>query len=86
MDVAQDQKEVGLNQIVTRCCQNETTLKDWQVQAFKRIRKERITVVLVPTGSGKSMVFSLLSEVLRKYVFVIIPSLALMTDIYQGFS
>lgn len=81
MDEATEDPAVELNKIAARCCQNETTLKEWQIQAFKRIRKERITVVSVPTGSGKSMVFSLLSEVLTKYVFVIIPSLALMTDI-----
>ena len=86
MDEAQDPEEVGLNQIVTRCCRDTTTLKEWQIQAFKRINRERITVVSVPTGSGKSMVFSLLSQVLRMYVFVIIPLLSLLTDIYQCFS
>ena len=86
MDVAQDPEEVGLNEIVTRCCRDTTTLKEWQIQAFKRIKRERITVDSVPTGSGKSLMFILLSEVLRMYVFVIIPLLSLLTDIYQCFS
>ena len=86
MDVAQDPEEVGLNEIVTRCCRDTTTLKEWQIQAFKRIQKERVIVVSVPTGSGKSLTFTLLSEVLGKCVFVIIPLLSLLTDIYQCFS
>ena len=86
MDVAQDPEEVGLNEIVTRCCRDTTTLKEWQIQAFKRIKEKRVTVVSVPTGSGKSLVFTLLSEVLRMYMFVVIPLLSLLTDIYQCFS
>ena len=79
-DVAPEDPAVELNRIAASCCKNPTTLKDWQIKAFKRIREKRITVVSVPTGSGKSMIFSLLSQWLGKCVFVIIPLLALMSD------
>ena len=86
MDEAPEGPEVELNKIATEWCMTKVTLTEWQVNAFVRIRKKRFTVVSVPTGSGKSMVFSLLPKVLGKCVFVIIPLLSLITDNYQRFS
>jgi ATP-dependent DNA helicase RecQ len=80
MDVAPAGPEDVLNQIAQNQCRGSISLTPWQVRALLRIKNERYTVISVPTGSGKSMVFSLLSFWLRKCVMVVTPLLSLMAD------
>ena len=62
-------------------CQTGFALKDFQKQAIERaMSKHPVTVVSVPTGSGKSCIFTLLPKFLGMAVLVISPLLGLIED------
>jgi superfamily II DNA helicase RecQ len=57
-----------------------TFLKDWQLSTIKAVLEKKNTVVVQPTGSGKSICFQLPPLITGKMTVVITPTISLMND------
>ena len=56
------------------------TLKDWQILIIKAALEGRDSLVIQPTGSGKSLCFQLPSLITGKSTVVLTPTISLMKD------
>lgn len=59
---------------------NLKSLKDWQSQIIQAALEGKNTLVVQPTGSGKSLCFQLPSLLTSKMTVVLTPTISLMKD------
>ena len=58
------------------------SIKDWQLEMIMATLKGHNTLVVQPTGSGKSLCFQLLPLLTGKLTIVLTPTISLMKDQY----
>ena len=61
-----------------------TAFKNWQLDAIKTVINSKNTLVIQPTGSGKSLCFSFPPFANEKLSVVITPTVSLMVDQVKG--
>lgn len=57
-----------------------STLKDWQMKCIQATIEGRNTIIIQPTGSGKSLCFQLPPLITGRTTIVITPTISLMQD------
>jgi ATP-dependent DNA helicase RecQ len=57
-----------------------STLKDWQMKSIQATIEGRNTIIIQPTGSGKSLCFQLPPLITGRTTIVITPTISLMQD------
>jgi len=57
-----------------------TAFKDWQQRAIEAAIKGKDTLIIQPTGSGKSLCFQFPAVWSKKTTIVITPTVSLMSD------
>lgn len=57
-----------------------TLLKDWQLKIIVATLEGRNTLIIQPTGSGKSLCFQLMPFITGKVTVVLTPTISLMKD------
>lgn len=65
------------------------SFREGQIESLKRLMMEKDTIVLLPTGSGKSLIYQLASLICPGKIIIISPLVSLMQDqldnlIYHG--
>ncbi len=57
-----------------------TSFKEWQISTIRAVLERRNSLVIQPTGSGKSICFQLPSLITGKMTVVLTPTISLMSD------
>lgn len=60
--------------------------REYQVNAFKHIIRNHRSLILSPTGSGKSLLIYLMMRYFNKKTLIIVPTINLLNQMYNDFS
>ena len=61
-----------------------TAFKDWQLETINTVIKGKNTLIIQPTGGGKSLCFCFPPLVTEKVSIVITPTISIMADQVRG--
>lgn len=61
-------------------------VREYQIASFLRAVRNRRRLIVLPTGSGKSLVIYLLTRYYNKKTIVVVPTIALVEQMYDDFA